>query len=147
MLEFIYYAIFIILLMGANIIDWKIKEVPDGISLLGILIAINYNLFFGDVKTSIIGGTLGILFVAMLNWSGVQRLGGGDSKLAGMVGAFTNWMIIFAVLVVAYVISRIPLKKDREIAYTPYMTLALMSIGIVAVGIKLCLNVISYLRT
>ena len=147
MLEIIYYIVFIILLIGANIVDWKIKEVPDGISLLGILIAINYNLFFGDVKTSIIGGTLGILFVAMLNWFMVQRLGGGDSKLAGMVGAFTNWSVIFGVLVIAYVISRIPLKKDREIAYTPYMTMALMLIGIVAVGIKLCLNVISYLRT
>ena len=147
MLEIIYYIVFIILLIGANIVDWKIKEVPDGISLLGILIAINYNLFFGDVKTSIIGGTLGILFVAMLNWFMVQRLGGGDSKLAGMVGAFTNWSVIFGVLVIAYVISRIPLKKDREIAYTPYMTMAFMLIGIVAVGIKLCLNVISYLRT
>lgn len=146
MLEIAYYGVFIILLIGANIIDWKIKEVPDGISLLGILIAINYNLFFGDVRMAIIGGTLGILFVAMLNWLNIQRLGGGDSKLAGMIGAFTNWLVVAGVLVLAYAVSRIRLKGEKEIAYTPYMTVALISIGVVTIGIKLCLNVISYLK-
>ena len=147
MLEVFYYVIFILLLIGANIVDKQIKEVPDGISLFGILLAVNYNLFFGNVKTAIIGATLGILFVAMINWSTVQRLGGGDSKFAGMIGSFTDWRIVLGTLILAYLISRKSLRKNKEIAYTPYMTLALVIMGIVVIGIKLCLNVISYLKT
>lgn len=127
----------IILLFFVSRVDLKTKIISDGITLLGMLIALNLQLFFGDIKACVLGITAGILVVWIMNLIRVQKLGGGDAKLMGLIGACVGWPMALATAGVAFILF-LPVKygsKQKSIAYAPYITVAF-------IGIVLCKKIL-----
>lgn len=112
----------ILALLGISFHDIKTHVIKDGVSLFGILIALHYQLFYGDIKVGIIGMTAGILSVFVMNTLKIQTLGGGDAKLMGMIGAFTNWQIAVLTTLGALALSKIIKAKAEIRPYAPFIT-------------------------
>jgi len=127
------YFILIAFLLIISIRDIHTKIIADGYTLIGILVGLNYQLFYGDIRTSVLGLTCGVLTVWIMNALKIQRIGGGDCKLMGMIGAFTCWQIALGTALLSYLIF-LPVKhmsKQRVIAYAPFITLGFILAGLI----------------
>jgi leader peptidase (prepilin peptidase)/N-methyltransferase len=91
-------AVFVLFLLAIALIDWEHMVIPDELSLGGC--AVGFALAFFDPEitvfeslTGILLGGGGLLAIGYLyqRVRGVEGLGGGDVKLAAMVGAFIGW--------------------------------------------------------
>jgi len=92
-------------LVAITVIDLERQIIPDVISLPGILAGFLANLATGRVSwvDSLLGIALGGgVFVAIAligSWlAGQDAMGGGDIKLAAMLGAFLGWKVLFFTL-------------------------------------------------
>ena len=90
-------AVFLLAMVAVTLIDYEHRIIPDEISLGGIPLGFVACTLIGVSRLdSIIGaivGAGGLLAVAQL-YSAVRKvegMGGGDIKLAGMLGAFLGW--------------------------------------------------------
>jgi len=123
----------IIFLLIICYIDVETKVIGDGMTLLGILVALNYQLFFGNIHASIMGLTAGVWIVWIMNLWKIRNLGGGDAKLMAMIGAFTSWPIVIITATIASILFD-PYKKkrkERSIAYAPFITMSfIITLGI-----------------
>lgn len=120
--------IFLLVLYLAIIcyIDVKTKTIGDGFTLLGILVALNQQLFYGDIEASVLGITAGVGIVWIMNIARLKNLGGGDAKLVAMIGAFTDWKVAVSTALVAAIIF-LPFSygpRAKRVAYAPYITVA-----------------------
>lgn len=119
LLYFAWFCLFIAPLLAIIFIDLAHRIIPDAISLPGIGagILVHYldnSPLFG--KQALIESALGILmgggFLFLVAW-GYEKLkkkeglGGGDVKLAAMLGAFFGWQSILMILLVASVLGTI----------------------------------------
>ena len=121
-----------------SIIDFYTKRIPDGITLLGTLIAINWHLYYGDITLCVSGLTTGILTVWLMNQLKLQTVGGGDCKLIGLIGACFGQKVVLFTIIVAWILFQIIsliLRKGKSIAYAPFITIAFS-------GVVVWLNVI-----
>lgn len=130
----------IIYLIIISYYDIKTHIIADGMTLLGMLIALNYQLFFGSITQSIIGLTVGVSGIFIINTLKIQHLGGGDAKLLGMIGAFTNWQVALLTILIAYFLRKIIKSKKKVSAYAPFITTSFILV-------ILCQNAILYLTT
>jgi leader peptidase (prepilin peptidase)/N-methyltransferase len=136
----LYEFILILPLILLFFLDWKHLILPDLITLPGILLGFvvraldaKYFLHLSDGRVlaklmldSFIGALCGFLTLLVLawvyrRWRGKEGLGGGDLKLAAMLGAFFGWKAIFFIFFLAslmgilYGVLGILLKKfSRE---------------------------------
>jgi leader peptidase (prepilin peptidase)/N-methyltransferase len=101
-------AIFLAALLAITMIDLEHQIIPDVISLPGILAGCIASLATGRVHwlDSILGIALGagIITVILLVgtwWAGQQAMGGGDIRLAAMLGAFLGWKVLIFSLFLA----------------------------------------------
>ncbi len=103
--EFVGDAVFGLMLLAIFFIDLEHRIVPNAISypglVLGLLLAISQGRF-PDAVLSAAGAGLFFLSVAVISRGG---MGGGDIKLAAMMGAFLGWPGIAVALMLAFVLG------------------------------------------
>jgi leader peptidase (prepilin peptidase)/N-methyltransferase len=122
-------------------IDLEFQIIPDAITIPGMIIGLASAVFVTPpgIINSIIGffvGGLSLLAIAYLGeWLfKKEAMGGGDIKMAAMLGAFVGWqkiiLIFFGGAVIGMVVSIIwmPLSKkirnERVIPFGPFLALA-----------------------
>jgi leader peptidase (prepilin peptidase)/N-methyltransferase len=95
-------------LLAITMIDLEHQIIPDVISLPAILAGFLANLATGRVSwlDSLLGILIGggtFLAIALLGswWAGQDAMGGGDIKLAAMLGAFLGWKVLLLSLFVS----------------------------------------------
>jgi leader peptidase (prepilin peptidase)/N-methyltransferase len=96
------------MLLAITMIDLEYQIIPDVISLPGILAGCLASLATGRVHwlDSIIGAAAGALIITVILlvgtwWAGQQAMGGGDIRLAAMLGAFLGWKVLIFSLFLA----------------------------------------------
>ena len=122
-------------LMLISVLDCKTKEITDGLSLLGIILALNFQLSNGDIKLAIVGINAGILIVWLMNCLRFTRLGGGDAKLMAFIGACLGWKVVLLTALLAFVIfglskNRLRNKGISQVAYSPFISGGLIIVWI-----------------
>jgi len=116
--------ILLLLLVVISIIDIRTKIISDGFTVTGILIALLMGVFAHHFFSSLVGALVGVLSIRLLNDLRLQRLGGGDAKLVGMIGAFMGWKIALLTAVFSS-LAFIPARfiRVKGIAYAPFITI------------------------
>lgn len=141
---FIVYWGFVLALITVSFIDFETQEIPDIITLPGIVIGIGMVTFFNILGDE---GRLGAFFDSLLGvlaGGGVmflmgffgemifrkEALGGGDVKLMAMAGAFLGWkLVILAFFLAPFfgagvgIFMKIKFKSE-VIPYGPYLAMA-----------------------
>lgn len=137
------YWAFICALTAVTFIDLEFTEVPDVISLPGILAGIVFMTVFqidgstsalGSFLNSLAGMFVGGLMMFLLGVIGEwafqkEALGGGDIKLMAMIGAFLGWkLVILAFFAAPLLGSGVALYmkfkyKTEALPYAPYLSL------------------------
>ena len=141
-INFFIYWIFIWALIVITFVDIEHQEIPDVISLPGIVVGLILMTFFrmdGSVSgaSAFLNSGLGILAGGgMMFLLGVigefifkkEALGGGDVKLMAMIGAFLGWKLVILTFFLAPVMGagvgifmKIRFKKE-VIPYGPYLS-------------------------
>lgn len=142
---FIWFGLFMCPLIVITFIDFEHMIIPDSISLPFIVVGALVTLytFWPDWKTALIqsgvgiiggGGTLWLLAEIVSRIKKRDAMGGGDIKLAAMLGAFLGWkalifvFFVSSVLGVVYALFTMIVKKnrDRVIPFGPFLSLAAM---------------------
>jgi leader peptidase (prepilin peptidase)/N-methyltransferase len=107
-LDAVVAAVFLATLLAITMIDLEHQIIPDVISLPGILAGCLASLATGRVHwlDSIIGATAGAVIITVILlvgtwWAGQQAMGGGDIRLAAMLGAFLGWKVLIFSLFLA----------------------------------------------
>lgn len=140
---FVWFTLFMCPLITLSIIDFQLKIIPDVISLPFIVVGIGVSFFtyYPDwilaLKVSgmgilIGGGILLVLAELISRLKKTEAMGGGDIKLAAMLGAFLGWkalVFVFlasSVLALVYAILQIVAKKqdeDKTIPFGPFLSM------------------------
>lgn len=128
-------------LMVIFFIDLKHQLIPDVITLPGIAVGLAFSFFskppsFLDSLIGIISGG-GLFYLVALAGDKIfkkESMGGGDIKLAAMLGAFLGWQRILLVFFLASFLGAIAgiiflilspkLRKNRLIPFGPFMAIA-----------------------
>ena len=157
--EFVAKTILCLLLIAIFFIDLKHKIIPDVITLPGIALGLFFSFF---VKSpSVVNALIGILVGGVLFYLSAvfgellfkkESMGGGDIKLAMMLGAFLGWQKILLVFLISAFLGTIvgtiallfskDVKETRMIPFGPF--LALGSVLAIFLGDML---VSAYLKT
>lgn len=133
-------------LITIGFIDLDKKIIPNLITLPGIALGLIFSLFLHhlSLKDSLLGAILGggiLLLVGIFGKALFKKpaMGGGDVKLAAMIGAFLGWQQILLVLFLSFLIGAVigtavelmkgTLSKRRQIPFGPYIALS----GILAI--------------
>lgn len=143
--KFAVFAVIVSALIVASFIDMKIMEIPDEITLTGIVLGPILCFIFPsiiDMETGLSGlaqsakGLLaGGLLTYLMGLFGMavfkkEAMGGGDVKLMAMLGAFMGWkLIILAFFIAPFFGSVIGIitklkRKEEMIPYGPHLSLA-----------------------
>ncbi|MDD4203376.1 MAG: prepilin peptidase [Candidatus Omnitrophica bacterium] len=140
---FIYFILFSSLII-ASFIDFDIQEIPDVITLpgivIGLLLAVIYPQMFDStrlqaLKESFVGVLVGGGSLLCLGLIGEllfkkEAMGGGDIKLLAMIGAFLGWQVALLTFFIApffgiFAGIAAKLKKGSEfIPYGPHIVFA-----------------------
>ncbi len=104
----VYMALSSVLIIIA-FIDFREEIIPDGISLPGIIIGfilsflVNYISVMESVLGILVGGGAILLIALFGSWIfKKEAMGGGDVKLASMIGAFLGWKYILLSLFLGF---------------------------------------------
>lgn len=139
--QFFSAVILLSALIVISFIDLKHQIIPDLISLPGILLGLIFSLLIPGFHwlNSLIGVLVGGVFFYLMAWGGQalfkkESLGGGDIKLAAMLGAFLGWQKLIVVLFLSSLLGALvglilmlTLKNFREkriIPFGPFLALA-----------------------
>lgn len=134
-------SLFFALLLVATVIDFQHLIIPDKITYPGMILGLALSFVNPDLRPldSLIGLLAGGASLYLLAMAGdflfkKESLGGGDIKLAAMLGAFLGWraiIIIFfgaAVLGLIYAIIQMAFsaetRKSRMIPFGPFLSMA-----------------------
>ncbi len=104
-------AVFALALVAVALIDFDFRIIPDEISIGGLvlgLLARGFHLpgiLAGLVGVLVGAGSLYLVALAYRRVTGIEGLGGGDVKLAGMIGAFLGWPGVFLTIFSAALIG------------------------------------------
>lgn len=148
----IWFLLFVCPLITISIIDFELRIIPDVISLPFIVVGIAVQIFeqlyqtypviefsgvWAALKISglgilIGGGTLLLLAEIFSRIKGTDAMGGGDIKLAAMLGAFLGWrslIFIFflgSIVALVYVVVVYAIKRERSdniIPFGPFLSI------------------------
>jgi prepilin peptidase CpaA len=89
----------VLLAMGAGILDWRYRRIPNWLTLSGFAagVAVNTILFrWPGLKAALLGTVVGLGL--LLPFVFIRSLGAGDWKLAGALGACLGWRQLLSVL-------------------------------------------------
>lgn len=121
-------AVLLIFLAIVCYVDIKTKIIQDGLSLLGILVFLNWQLFFGDIRMAIIGLTVGVLTTFFFNEISGTMVGGGDAKIMGLIGCVIGWQVVFVLIlskILCWVYRKVT-NNYKTIAYAPFITIGMI---------------------
>ena len=138
--EFAAKTILCLLLIAIFFIDLKHRIIPDVITLPGIALGLFFSFF---VKSpSVVNALIGILVGGVLFYLSAvlgellfkkESMGGGDIKLAMMLGAFLGWQKILLVFLLSALLGTIVgttallfsknVKETRMIPFGPFLAL------------------------
>lgn len=128
---FVSYSIFSALLILSFFIDLHHLIIPDLVTIPGIAIGFLFATLTGGMRTSLFGILLGagiLLSAAYLGKFFYKKdvMGGGDVKLASMVGAFLGWKYLLLTLFISFFsgalvgLILIALKKKTMASSIPF---------------------------
>lgn len=104
-LEFVGGAVFALILLAIFFIDLEHQIVPNALSYPGIILGLTLAILqgrFGDALFAAAGAGAFFLLIAIVSRGG---MGGGDIKLAAMMGAFLGWPRVAVGLLFAFVLG------------------------------------------
>jgi leader peptidase (prepilin peptidase)/N-methyltransferase len=130
-------------LLAIFFIDLDFRIIPDGVTLPSIVVALGAAFLPGGIGivSSLIGLVVGggaLYLIALLgDWLfKKESMGGGDIKMAAMLGAFLGWqkvvLIFMASAVIALVVSSVlmsfsaELRRERMVPFGPFLATAAM---------------------
>lgn len=115
----------ILFLILATLVDWKTKIIPDGLTLLGIIIALHYQFLSGNVWQALLGIDAGIGIIWLMNIIKKRgNFGGGDAKLLAFIGTILGWKVIFVFFISLLLLIgfRKITKNYAPIAFAPFIS-------------------------
>jgi leader peptidase (prepilin peptidase)/N-methyltransferase len=139
------YFVFFCSLIVASFIDIAIREIPDEITLGGMVIGLLLSTVFAQLHSTVSHGlALGRACLGLLAGGGAiyitglignvifrkESMGGGDVKLMAMVGAFFGWQLALLTFFIAPFFGAavglvLKIKKGQSlIPYGPFLSLA-----------------------
>ncbi|MCR4432849.1 MAG: prepilin peptidase [Caldiserica bacterium] len=147
---FFQWATLYLLLLPLIFIDLEHKLLPDALTIPGIIIGLGFQIALGNFWQSPLGAAIGggLFLLIYLFWRG--GMGGGDIKLALMVGAFLGYPLVLVWFFLSFILGAMggiagmiffKLKGKSAIPFGPYMALGAL---ITAFWGELILN--AYLR-
>lgn len=104
-LEFITTAIFVMMLLAIFFIDLEHQIVPNAISYPGLAIGLLAAILQGRFSIALTAAAGAGAVFAVIAIASRGGMGGGDVKLAGMMGAFLGWPTIAFALLVAFTLG------------------------------------------
>lgn len=135
---FVFWPLSCVLLV-ISFIDLDLRIIPDRVTLPGIVVGIiiaplvGLTGFWGSLIGVVVGGgalyLIGVLGEFFLK---KESMGGGDVKLAAMLGAFMGWKLVLVALFVAFfvgaligviVMARKPKDWDSSLPFGPFIAL------------------------
>ncbi len=143
--KFFIYSVFTSALITVTFIDIATNEIPDQISLgglvLGLVLSAVFPILFDTTSrtesliNSASGALAGGLTIYAMGMLGTlifkkEAMGGGDVKLMAMIGAFLGWKLALFTFFIAPIFGAsvglfMKMRNGREtIAYGPYLSLA-----------------------
>lgn len=139
--EFAVFSFLLTMLLVIFFIDLDFQIIPDVITLPGILFGLALSFLPGGIGiySALIGLLVGggsLFLIAILgDWLfKKESMGGGDIKMAAMLGAFLGWekilLIFISSSVIGLVVSIIimcfsaKLRKERMIPFGPFLAIA-----------------------
>ena len=132
-------------LIIATFVDFEIQEIPDEVSIFGLVVGLGFALafpsLFGEAArfrafwASLLGALVGGASIYIIGYLGElvfkkEAMGGGDVKLLAMIGSFLGWKLVIITFFVAPVFGSIvgvifKIRDGRQtIPYGPYLSLA-----------------------
>lgn len=143
-LPFVVFAFLSSSLIAIFLIDLDFQIIPDVITLPGMLLGLALSFLPGGLTwmQSIIGLLVGggsLYLVAELGERLFKKeaMGGGDIKMAAMLGAFLGWQKVLLVFISSAVIGLVvsiilmafseKLRKNRVVPFGPFIALAAMT--------------------
>ena len=140
---FFKYTILVSILITVSFIDIKYKIIPNSIIIFGLVTGLAINLFFYrlSINDYLIGGLLGEILLWLSSLLGYllfrkQGMGGGDIKLAVVIGLFIGWKGIVLAFYLAVVLGAFfgllgilsgKLKRFNKIAFGPYLAIGALA--------------------
>lgn len=142
-IAFLAYSIFASILIAIFFIDIDFQIIPDILTLPGIVVGLALSLAphgLGIANSAIgafVGGSILYLVAVLGDWAfKKESMGGGDIKMAAMLGAFLGWQkvifVFFASAVIGLIISLVliyfskKIRSTRIIPYGPFLAIAAM---------------------
>ena len=143
--KFFAYLIFVSGLIVATFVDFEIQEIPDEVSIGGLIVGLVLSVLFpsilnetlraGALMNSFSGALIGGAMIYGMGMLGElafkkEAMGGGDVKLLAMIGAFIGWKLTLLTFFIAPLFGSVVgiILKIREgkdvIPYGPYLSLA-----------------------
>jgi len=143
--KFLAYSVLVCGLIVATFIDFKMQEIPDEISLGGIVVGLVLAFLFPSIMTeasrlrglltSLVGAFAGGGSIYLLGVFGKfafkkEAMGGGDVKLMAMIGSFLGLKLVMLAFFIAPFFGAVPgiilkMRDGREIIpYGPFLSLA-----------------------
>jgi leader peptidase (prepilin peptidase)/N-methyltransferase len=127
---FFQWSFFYLLLVPLVFIDLDFKLLPDVMTLPGIALGLLFQSIQGNWLWSLVGAAAcgGVYLLITLLWK--EGMGGGDVKLAAMIGAFLAYPLAILWFVIGFLVGAIggvigiaffKLKGKSAIPFGPYM--------------------------
>lgn len=137
-MQFLGYGIFTLALLVVFFTDLNKRIIPDRVTYPSIALGLAFAAFNREIVGSLLGMVLGfgILLIAALFGRLIFRkeaMGGGDIKLAALVGAFLGWRLLLVSLFLAFLLGAIlggvlmalrGKARGSEIAFGPFIVAA-----------------------
>ncbi len=124
-------VVFISLLVPAAIIDYKYSIIPDKINVAGVILGLPFLFQSKEIAYSgIIGFFVGGIFLFTIAVVSRGGMGGGDIKLASVMGLFLGWKYLLLALMLAFSAGAVAggfllltgsKKKGDPIPFGPYL--------------------------
>ncbi|AVQ73084.1 type 4 prepilin-like proteins leader peptide-processing enzyme [Microcystis aeruginosa NIES-2519] len=138
-------------LLALALIDFDTMTLPNSLTQSGLVLGIVFQTFLGwqnnqtviYLFSAIASAVLGVWLFDLIQWGGSfalgqQAMGGGDAKLAAMIGAWLGWQALIVTAFLACAIGAAigmtgiflgKMAKKQSIAFGPFLALgALMSV-------------------
>jgi len=139
--EFAVFSFLLTVLLVIFFIDLDFQIIPDVITLPGILFGLALSFlpggigFYAALIGMLVGGGSLYLIAILGDWLfKKESMGGGDIKMAAMLGAFLGWQKILLIFISSSVIGLVvsliimsfsaKLRKERVIPFGPFLAVA-----------------------